>query len=450
MKQVIEIPVATHYTLKNARIPACVLEKSDLPATAQNAPDIEGCVLVDITVENGKILCISPPGNSQLEIAFDLTNRQTWPMFVDVHTHLDKGHFITRSANDAGTFQGARDASHRDRTKFWTHDDVYKRMDFGLRCAEAHGVDAIRTHLDSHAGQAEISWAVFTKLREQWKARIDLQAASLFPIDVYLADYGVKIADLVARSGGILGGVTSVSSKSPSVEGTGVDAALDALFKLATERGLNVDLHVDENSDPSPATLRNVAQAVMRNDFKGSVVCGHCCNLALQDESDIEKIISLVRDACLSIVSLPATNMYLQDRQASRTPRWRGVTLVKELLAAGVNVAVAGDNCRDAFHAYGDHDMFDTFRQAVRVLHLDHPFATAPTLATKIPAKIMANGRGRIVKGSDANFVIFNARTINELMCRSQHDRVVVRRGKRLDVQLPDYSELDSLSHVPR
>ena len=51
--------------------------------------------------------------------------------------------------------------------------------------------------------------------------------------------------------------------------------------------------------------------------------------------------------------------MYLQDRIPGRTPRWRGVTLVHELRAAGVPVSVASDNTRDPFYAYGDMDMVE-------------------------------------------------------------------------------------------
>ena len=105
--------------------------------------------------------------------------------------------------------------------------------------------------------------------------------------------------------------------------------------------------------------------------------------------SRIARTIALVAEARINIVSLPTVNLYLQDRMPDRTPRWRGVTLIKELRRAGVRVAIAGDNCRDPFHAYGDHDMVDTFRQAVRILHLDHPHGDAPALVSRVPAGIM-------------------------------------------------------------
>lgn len=121
------------------------------------------------------------------------------------------------------------------------------------------------------------------------------------------------------------------------------------------------------------------------------------------------------------------------------------MTPVKELRAAGVRVAVAGDNCRDPFHAYGDHDMLDTLRQAVRILHLDHPFGDMATLATRAPAAMMGlSGHGVLQRGGPADLILFNARSLNELMCRPQHDRIVVRNGRALGRELPDYAELEA------
>ena len=104
--------------------------------------------------------------------------------------------------------------------------------------------------------------------------------------------------------------------------------------------------------------------------------------------TEADRTLDLVAEAKVAIVTLPTVNLYLQDRGSGRTPRWRGVTLVHEMRRRGIVVAAAGDNCRDCFYAYGDHDMVDTFRQAVRILHLDHPLAEAPVLVGPAPAAI--------------------------------------------------------------
>ena len=139
-------------------------------------------------------------------------------------------------------------------------------------------------------------------------------------------------------------------------------------------------------------------------------------------------------------------NLYLQDRHAGRTPRWRGVTLLHELKERGIPVAVASDNTRDPFYAYGDLDMIEVFREAVRILHLDHPIAGWPSVAARGPAKIMDRAdHGAIAAGRPADLVLFRARSWTELLARPQADRTVLRSGRAIDRTLPDYRELDDL-----
>ena len=153
-----------------------------------------------------------------------------------------------------------------------------------------------------------------------------------------------------------------------------------------------------------------------------------------------------VAEAGISVVSLPMCNLYLQDRHAGRTPRWRGVTLLHELAALGVPVAVASDNTRDPFYAYGDLDMLEVFREAVRIVHLDHPIAESPRTVARAPAEIMRRAAsGVIAEGGPADLVLFRARTWTELLARPQSDRTVLRAGKPIDRTLPDYRELDDL-----
>ena len=54
-----------------------------------------------------------------------------------------------------------------------------------------------------------------------------------------------------------------------------------------------------------------------------------------------------------------------RDQQGRRTPRWRGVTLLHELRSKGIPVAMASDNTRDQFFAYGDLDMLEVFNQVL-------------------------------------------------------------------------------------
>ena len=433
-------PAAPRYWFANARVPACLLSGG-----AGLAPvDGEGVVNVDLLIEDGKLARFAPPGASDQDgiTRVDLGGRQVWPTLIDIHTHLDKGHTVERSPNVDGTFHNARLAAAADRP-YWTEVDLRRRMEFGLRCAYAHGVSAIRSHIDTYHETAERSWQVLREVRDEWRGRIDLQGVALCPIDLLQDEFGDRVAAIVAKSRGLLGGVTRASLGNHGAPLDNIDALLDRVFVLATRHDLDIDLHVDETHDPAAATLPFVARAALRHGYKGRVVCGHCCSLAMQRDSEVDRTLDLLAEAKIAIVTLPTVNMYLQDRKDSRTPRWRGVTVVREMLRRGIAVAAAGDNCRDSFHAYGDHDVVDTFRQAVRILHLDHPLAGAPVLVGAAPAAIgNFASHGLIAVGTPARLIVFNARTVNELLSRPQADRVVIINGALQAAQPPDYSEL--------
>jgi len=108
-------------------------------------------------------------------------------------------------------------------------------------------------------------------------------------------------------------------------------------------------------------------------------------------------------------------------------------------------VAVASDNTRDPFYGFGDLDMAEVFREAVRIGHLDIPVGDWPAAVTSVPAAVMGVLAGRVRAGAAADLVLFPARAYSELLSRPQSDRVVLRAGQRIDATPPPYRELDHL-----
>lgn len=427
-----ELPVE-RCVLGRAHVPACLVSE---PVEGV-VPDADGLLALDLELRHGRIAGLAPAG--ALAATVDLGRRMVWPCPVDLHTHLDKGHIWPRAANPDGTFMGALRTVEADRVARWTAADVRARMEFGLRCAFAHGTCAIRTHLDSIPPQAAISWPVFAELRAEWAGRIALQAVSLAMPEHYRGPEGRALADLVAAHGGILGLVPLV--------GPELDADLDRFFGLAIERGLEIDCHVDESLDPGARTLDHLARAALRNGYRGRILAGHCCSLSIREPAEVTAVIDLLLEAGIGVVSLPMCNLYLQDRAAGRTPRRRGVTLLHELAAAGVPVVLASDNCRDPFYAFGDHDLLEVFREGVRIAHLDHPVGFWPRAVTTAPADWMGLERaGRIAPGGPADLVIFEGRRWSEVLARPESGRIVLRSGRPIDRRLPAYAELDPIT----
>ena len=433
------LPDEKTFKLRNGTVPACLVDGLSPSIT----PDSDGLVNIDIVISDDRIAAILPAGaDNGSETSVDLDASMVWPCFVDLHTHIDKGHIWPRRRNPDGTRAGALSSTGADRADNWTAEDLRARMNFSLESAYAHGTAALRTHLDSTPPQHKISWPVASELRDTWAGRIELQAVCLEPLWGY-ADhgFGTEIADMMVEYGGIMGAVLNVQEDT--------NALLDFVIGLAIDRGLGLDFHVDEMGDPTATSFDRIAEALIRNDFGKPVNVGHCCSLAIRPQAEIDHALDLAMEARMRVVSLPMCNMYLQDRPGPgalpHTPRWRGVTILHEMKARGIPVAISSDNTRDPFYAYGDLDGAEVFTQAVRIAHLDHPVGDWPAAITRTPADTMGlPDKGRLKEGGPADMVIFSARSYSEFLSRPQHDRTVIRAGRAIDTTPPDYRTLDS------
>ncbi|MEM6846571.1 MAG: cytosine deaminase [Pseudomonadota bacterium] len=422
--------------LLNARVPACLaggVGDALSPISVWLRGDRIAAVSQDPT---GASLAATGEFGVSDEECIDCRGGIVVPAFSDMHTHLDKGHIWARTPNPDGTFAGALHATGEDRRTHWSAQDVRARMEFSLKAAYAHGTAEIRTHIDTVGPQGSISWPVFAQLREAWDGRIALQGVSLTGIDGVPDDVG-PLFDLVTEHGGIVGAVLyPVPSLVPH---------LRALLEEAERRGLDIDFHSDESLDPSSNCLAAVAAEAERIGFSGQITCGHCCSLMTMSESDADRTLDAVAAQGIAIVSLPLCNMYLQDRQAGRTPRIRGGTLVHEMAARGIAVAIASDNTRDPFYAYGDLDMAEVWREATRILHLDHPVGDWPKAFSATPSMIMGQPVRTVEEGMPADLVVFAGREWTELFASHESGRTVIRRGVPIEAAPPLYSELDTL-----
>jgi cytosine deaminase len=421
-------------------VPAAVLG----PLVASPAPDaLEPSVLCDIGIEGTSIVSVERSPAEPLFPAplgsVDLDGALVFPGFIDAHVHLDKTHTWSRAPNRSGTFAEALDVLGADKEN-WTRADILRRAGFALHCAWEHGTRVLRTHVDTWLPGGEVNHATMQELRETWRGRIALQTVPLTGVSNYAGSEGDAIADLALKYGAVaLGGWSTMCRDLP--------AQVDRLLAIARDRNVGIDLHVDENGNPAEEVLRTVAEAVIRNDFRLPVVCGHCCSLTVQEPDRQRSTLELVKEAGIRVISLPLCNLYLQDRRkesTSRTPRWRGLTLIHELMDLGVPVACASDNVRDAFHAFGDYDMAEVYIESVRLAHLDNRLAESVGVATRTAADIVGRSdMGRVEAGLPAHLVVFAARSFSEFLSRPGGARRLVD-GEHIRVSRPPgYEELD-------
>lgn len=427
--------------VRRARVPVSLLPVR--PVGAQ-IDALEPAVLCDLAIDGDRIAAVVPGGQLDSHPAareFDAGGSLVFPGFVDAHVHLDKTHTWHRAPNRSGTFMGALQALADDKVH-WSEADLHRRAGFALRCAWAHGTRAIRTHVDTGPEWGERSHAVMAALRREWAGRITLQTVPLCGGSDYLSAAGERLADLALRHGAsALGGFLIMSGELP--------AQLDRMLAIAFERGVGVDLHVDESGNPQAECLRLVAEAVLRAGFSLPVVCGHCCSLAVQDHARAQSTIALVREARIGIISLPECNLYLQDRRGAdapfpRTPLWRGITLVHDLMDAGIPVACASDNVRDALHAFGDYNLAEVYAQSVRLAHLDARLEDSVRVVTRTAADLIGlPDRGRIAPGAAAHLVVLEAHRFSELLSRPSASPLCIDAEEIHRPSVPPFAELN-------
>jgi cytosine deaminase len=394
-------------------------------AAIDAAEDHEGCVRLDLTMSwDGRIDELAPAGTLKLtQNLVQGQGRQLWPVFADMHVHLDKTATWDRAPNRDGSFSGALTASREARKRPWTTADVFSRMDAAVAEAYQRGTAAIRTHIDSSPRRAEGSWSAFARLRDKWLGKVSLQGVVLFDGDALTSRDGERLANLAAERSAALGPVMY-----PSAD---LETQIARSFELAERRNLQLDFHVDETGGAIAHGLDRIADMALSRNFKGRIVCGHACSLSLHDDQQAAATIRKLAKANIGVVSLPATNLYLQARRPGMTPSWRGVTRLHELRAGGVAVAVAGDNRQDAFYPFGDYDMVDVFRDAVRIAHLDMPMSGWVDAVTSNPARLMGLEKAcALAAGNPACFVAFPVRTAAEVLAWRGDGRQIVRNGR--------------------
>lgn len=419
--------------LRNLRAPACVVPALDAPAR-------DGLVAIDITMDAGRITAITAAEPERRD-GIDMGGRIVWPLAVDCHTHLDKGQVWSRSPNLDGSFTGAQKAAHADHQTYRAADDIRARAEFALRAAYAHGTGLLRSHVDANPQTFPTRFGVLRELAQDWAGRVAVQ---LCPFTGDMADTP-WLQQRAEAAGGPQGGALSFFVQ-PAPK---LDADLERVMRLATAHDLALDFHADETLDPASNTLAQIARAARATGFERRILVGHCCALSVQDADTVARTLDLVAQTQIAIVALPLCNMYLQDRDPQNAPRQRGIAPLREIAARGIPVAIASDNTRDSFYAYGDLDVPELFRDALRMMQLDHPVADWPATVTATAADVIGAPRhGRLTAGQTADMIVFSARNWSEFTARPASDRIVLRAGLPCPTTPPDYAELDHLTDM--
>jgi cytosine deaminase len=382
---------------------------------------------VDVGVEGAVIAAIRERGQiPAAAIELDAEGSLLSPPLVDPHVHMDAVLTVGEPRyNESGTLiEGI--LTWAERKPSLTHDDVKRRALEAIRWEVAQGTGLIRSHVDI-CDPNLVALKALLELREEVRDIVDLRLIA-FPQDGILSfPNGKELMREAMRLGcDVIGGI-------PHYEWTRDDGVEEVhfIFDLARETGAPIDLHCDETDDEQSRFLEVVAARAIRDRMQGRVVAGHTTAMASYNDNYAFKLIQILKRAGVTIVANPLDNIVLQGR-FDTYPKRRGMTRVKELDAAGINVACGHDSIMDPWYPLGRGSMLDALSMLVHVGQMTGraELFRAYEMVTTNPARAAEVDGWGIAEGSPANFVVFDCTDEAEAIRLTPAARWVVRGGQ--------------------
>lgn len=405
----------------------------------RNAKIRERDGLVDIAIEGTVISKIAEKLKEPAKNEINAERKLVTPTFIDPHLHLDKA--LTNEAvreNTTGTLAEAIEVMREIRGKY-TVSDIFNRAGKVIEEGIKNGTTIFRTHVDIDPIGGLIPLKGLLETRKKYSDICDIQIVA-FPPERIIKN---KERDKLLRKAMELG--ADVVGGMPYNEHTYADSRkhIDFVFALAKEFDADIDMHIDETDDPDARTLEYLADRTIKEGFQGRVTAGHVCALAAYDDSYASKIIGMVKEAGINIITNPATNLMLQGR-FDKQPIRRGITRVKELLEAGVNVCYGQDNQRDIFYyTWGKEDMLEVGMITAHAAQFTTPkeIEILYDMPTINAAKVLRLNNYGIKIGNPASLNIIDAPTVQEAF-RTQADRLYVMKKGRIIARTETNSRL--------
>lgn len=363
--------------------------------------------LHDVGVEGERIARIAARIEDAAATEIDAEGRLASPAFVEAHIHLDK--VLTWPLlpwNYAGTLDEAIRLLHETKRSS-TVEQVAERAGVVIRQAVIAGATRIRSHVDvdTIGGLTPLRGVLAARAAHADICEIQIVA---FPQEGIERDPGTdELMREAMRSGaGLVGGMPHWE-REPLAARRHVDLCMD----LAVEHDADVDMHVDETDSADSRTLELVVDATEARGWGGRVTASHCCAMVAWEQEYATRIIGRAARAGVNVISNPVSSV-IQGRNDPE-PRRRGITRVKECLAAGITVASGTDCVHDAFYPFGHPD---PLRTALLQCHLSQlmtgdEIEQALAFVRSSAAKVLRVPDYGIVEGARADLIVLDAET---------------------------------------
>ena len=361
------------------------------------------------------------------EEVIDVGGSLVLPPFIEPHIHLD----TTLTAgepewNQSGTlFEGIQRWSQRKESL--THEDVKTRSKTALKWQIAQGIGHVRTHVDV-TDPSLTALKAMLEVKEEMKDYVDIQLVA-FPQEGILSyPNGTELLEEAVKMGAdVVGGI-------PHFEFTreyGVDS-MKIAFDLAEKYDRLVDIHCDEIDDEQSRFVEVVAKEAYERGLGTRTTASHTTAMGSYNDAYTYKLFRLLKLSNINFVSNPLVNIHLQGR-FDTYPKRRGLTRVKELLEAGLNVSFGHDDIFDPWYPLGTGNMLQVLHMGIHASQLmgyEQIVNSIDLITTNSAKTLHIEDRYGIEEGKPANFIVMSAENEYETIRKQAKVRYSFRNGK--------------------
>ncbi|UNK28483.1 cytosine deaminase [Serratia plymuthica] len=383
--------------------------------------------LWQLAIEQGRIahLVPQPEGPEWRSDVLDAQGGLALPAFVEPHIHLDTTQTAGQPAwNQSGTlFEGIE--RWAERKALLTHEDVKQRAWQTLKWQIANGVQYVRTHVD-------VSDPTLTALRAMLEVKqevapwVTLQIVAFPQEGIMSYPNGEALLEEALRLG------ADVVGAIPHFEFTreyGVES-LHKAFALAQKYDRLVDVHCDEIDDEQSRFVETVAALALKLNMGARVTASHTTAMHSYNGAYTSRLFRLLKMSGINFVANPLVNIHLQGRFDSY-PKRRGITRVKEMLEAEINVCFGHDDVFDPWYPLGTANMLQVLHMGLHVCQLMGygQIDDGLKLITSHSARTLHLTDYGLAAGNSANLVILPAESGFDAVRRQTPVRYSIRQG---------------------
>ena len=397
---------------------------------------LAGCQgLQDILVEDGRFTAIQaglPEDDAQ---AIDLQGRLVVSPYVDPHLHLDYV-YTARGAgakNNTGTlFEGIQRWSETKAGA--TVEEIKERARKAVREEMLSGVQYIRSHVDVTDPKLTAMKAML-ELKEELKDIVTIQLVAFPQEGMYAYQGGAELVEEGLKMGAdCVGGIPHFELAREFGE-----KSVHKAVELAVKYDKLVDIHCDETDDDQSRFLELLTALSIIEGIGERTTASHTCSFGSVNNAYAFRMMSNFKKADINFISCPTENIYLQGRQDSY-PKRRGLTRVKELFQAGINVCFAQDSISDPWYPLGNGNMMNILDHGIHICQMMsfEEIERAFELITVNGAKTMhVQKEYGLEAGKPANFLVLEADSVFEAVRQRAGVLRSVRNGKELFARQP-------------